>query len=129
MTMRATVPILLAALAVWPIGVGALAQDLGGNPPAATPIPRDAPDQSTPQSMSCIANGQAYSPGEIACVPACHGRQRLARCDAIAQSADWTTISDACPSARLTPLPPGNPAYPTVLACTLMTDAPFAQVQ
>jgi len=125
--MRATVLILSAALAVAPLGAGASAQE--SDDPAATPIPREAPNQSTPQLLSCIANGQAYSPGEIACVPACHGRQRLARCDAVAQSADWTTISDACPSARLTPLPPGNPAYPTVLACTLMTDAPFAQVQ
>lgn len=121
---------MLAALAVSTGGGVLVAQDSGTQAPA-TPIPAPAPDLSTPESqqLSCLANGQAYMPGEIACVPGCHGRQRLARCDALAASASWTTISDNCPTARLTPLPPGNPAYPTVFACSWMTNAPYAQVQ
>jgi hypothetical protein len=120
--------ILLTVVTVFSGAMGALAQDSNAAP--STPAPSETPNFSTPdtQNLSCIANGQAYVPGEIACVPACHGRQRLARCDALADaSADWTTISDSCPSARATPLPPGNPAYPTALICTLMTDVPFAR--
>jgi hypothetical protein len=127
--MRKTALVLLTALVVSAGAGGLVAQDTGE--PQATPIPAPSPDLSTPenQQLSCLANGQAYTPGEIACVPGCHGSQRLARCEAIRSTADWTTISDNCPTARLTPLPPGNPAYPTVMVCTLMTHAPYAQVQ
>jgi hypothetical protein len=127
--MRKTAFVLITAFAVSAGAGGLLAQS--AEEPKATPIPAPAPDLSTPenQQLSCLANGQAYTPGEIACVPGCHGRQRLARCDAISTTADWTTLSDNCPTARLTPLPPGNPAYPTVMACSWMTNAPYAQVQ
>jgi hypothetical protein len=127
--MRKTALVLFTAFAVSAGAGGLLAQ--GSGEPNATPIPVPAPNSSAPenQQVSCLANGQAYTPGEIACVPGCHGRQRLARCDAISASADWTTISDNCPTARLTPLPPGNPAYPTVMVCSWMTSAPYAQVQ
>ncbi len=126
--MRRAALVLLAILAVT-VGT-ATAQD--GTTAPSTPIPDSTPNLSTPpsdQTLSCLANGQAYTPGEVACVPGCHGRQRLARCDAASTSADWTTISDACPSALMTPLPPGNPAHPTLLACVMMPYAPFAQIQ
>jgi hypothetical protein len=127
--MRKTALVLFTAFAIAAGSGWVLAQ--GAGDPNATPIPPAAPDVSTPenQQITCLANGQAYTPGEVACVPGCHGRQRLARCDAISTSADWTTLAESCPSARLTPLPPGNPAYPTVLACSWLTNAPYAQVQ
>lgn len=127
--MRKTALVLFTAFAVSSGAASLFAQ--GTDEPKATPIPPPSPELSTPenQQLSCLANGQAYTPGEVACVPGCHGRQRLARCDALAASADWTTLSESCPSARLTPLPPGNPAHPVVLACSWMTNAPYAQVQ
>ncbi len=126
--MRRAALVLLTVLAI-SAGPGAIAQD--GTTPPATPLPDSAPNLSTPENqvLSCLANGQAYTPGEVACVPGCHGRQRLARCDALSTNADWTTISDSCPSALITPLPPGNPANPTLLACVMMPYAPFAQIQ
>ena len=126
--MRRAALVLLTVLTM-SASPGVYAQD--GNAAPVTPLPDTAPNLSTPenQTLSCLANGQAYTPGEVACVPGCHGRQRLARCDALAAKADWTTLSDSCPSARMTPLPPGNPAHPTLLACVMMPYAPFAQIQ
>jgi hypothetical protein len=50
-------------------------------------------------SGTCTAGGHIYQPGDIACIPACHGQQRLAKCDQSAKGFTWTTISDSCPSA------------------------------
>jgi hypothetical protein len=55
----------------------------------------------------CTNAGTQYKVGEYACIAACHGQRRLARCDAVAQSASWTYVSDACPSAMI------NPAWPS----------------
>jgi hypothetical protein len=92
---------------------GALAQ---GDPPAAAPDPSQgiAPgddglqggaDDDMADPLACIANGQSYAPGEIACVPGCHGRQRLARCDMAGASVGWTTVANDCPTAAVTPIP------------------------
>ncbi len=51
----------------------------------------------------CLNSGRQYKVGEFACIPACHGQRRLARCDKVAETASWTYVSDACPSALLPP--------------------------
>ena len=73
--------VILAALAAGPV----LAQDVA------------------PQSATCLNSGNQYKVGEYACIAACHGARRLARCDAVAQTASWTYVSDACPSAMAPP--------------------------
>jgi hypothetical protein len=65
---------------------------------------QDAPPVTT---AVCTNAGTQYKVGEYACIAACHGQRRLARCDAAAQSASWTYVSDACPSAMI------NPAWPS----------------
>jgi hypothetical protein len=77
----------------------------------------------------CISNGISYQAGEVACIPGCHGAQRLARCDVVANYASWTTIANQCPSALLTPIPKGSAFRPVQLSCNLMPNAPFAQFQ
>lgn len=71
---------------------------------------------------TCQNAGTQYKVGEYACIAACHGARRLARCDALAQTASWTYVSDACPSAMI------NPAWPSDWtekpAVTLMTPIP-----
>jgi hypothetical protein len=49
--------------------------------------------------LTCVAAGRDYSIGEIACIPACHGQQRLAKCERTDRGVDWTSISDNCPAA------------------------------
>jgi hypothetical protein len=71
---------------------------------AAPALAEDAPAAS---SLVCMNAGTRYKVGEYACIAACHGQRRLARCDAVAQSASWTYVSDACPSAMI------NPAWPS----------------
>jgi len=56
---------------------------------------------SAQESGSCTNSGNIYRVGDVACIPACHGQQRLARCDLASGQATWTTIADACPSARM----------------------------
>ena len=56
-----------------------------------------------PNSATCLNSGNQYKVGEYACIAACHGARRLARCDAVAQTASWTYVSDACPSAMAPP--------------------------
>jgi hypothetical protein len=71
----------------------------------------------------CMNAGNRYQVGDYACLPGCHGRQRYARCDAIAQSASWTYISDVCPMALFTPDPPvGVTAAPVA---TAMSPIPY----
>lgn len=53
--------------------------------------------------MTCVAAGKSYRIGDVACIPACHGSQRLARCELSTTGVSWTPISDSCPSARSTP--------------------------
>jgi hypothetical protein len=71
----------------------ALAQDATAPPGGSTPAPTVA--------QVCKTSGTSYKVGEYACIPACHGQRRLARCDASSNTASWTYVSDACPSAML----------------------------
>jgi len=64
-----------------------------------------AQDKAT---LICTNAGIQYQPGEYACIPACHGQRRLARCDTVAERASWTYVSDACPSAMII-----NPPWPS----------------
>jgi hypothetical protein len=50
--------------------------------------------------ITCIAQGRDYVVGDIACIPACHGSQRLAKCEQTNNGGvTWTPISDSCPQA------------------------------
>ena len=67
----------------------------------------------------CTSAGVQYKVGEYACIPACHGRRRLARCDVLADTASWTYVLDACPSAMINRPWPGEwTALPVVAAMT-----------
>jgi hypothetical protein len=75
----------------------------------------------------CMNSGRAYKIGEYACIPACHGQRRLARCDSPSgqaqaadqsQAATWTFVSDVCPSAMLPPSPAEATARPIKAAMT-----------
>src|SRR5258708_23022184 len=84
-----------------------------------------APALSAEATPVCQNSGRDYKVGEYACIPACHGQRRLARCDAAAQtqsaqtqSASWTYVSDVCPSAMLPPAPSDATARPIRVAMT-----------
>jgi hypothetical protein len=71
-----------------------------------------AQDQSAPSSpvpgvgtttLACINAGSQYQVGEFACIAACHGQRRLARCDQVAERVSWTYVSEACPTAMINP--------------------------
>ena len=91
--------------------------------------PLFAQDQSTPPpasgnvSLACTNAGNQYAVGEFACIAACHERRRLARCDQVAESASWTYVSDACPSAMINPPWPGD--HTELPAITMMTPIPL----
>ena len=57
------------------------------------------------QEASCSNAGNVYQVGDVACIAACHGRQRLAKCELVSNAATWTTLSESCPSARLMSVP------------------------
>jgi hypothetical protein len=80
------------------------------------------PALSAEASAVCQNSGRDYKVGEYACIPACHGQRRLARCDAVTQSqsatANWTYVSDVCPSAMLPPAPADATARPIRAAMT-----------
>jgi hypothetical protein len=59
-------------------------------------------------SLICRNAGHEYRVGDYACIAACHGKRRYARCDTVADKASWTFISDVCPSASLTPPDPAR---------------------
>jgi hypothetical protein len=59
-------------------------------------------------TLVCTNAGNEYKIGEYACIAACHGQRRLARCDAIATATTWTYVSDACPSAMVVPQWPSD---------------------
>jgi hypothetical protein len=68
-------------------------------------------------TLVCTNAGNTYKVGEFACVAACHGARRLARCDMILKSATWTYVSEVCPSARFVPGPPAEASQiPTLVA-------------
>ena len=66
--------------------------------------------------LACLSDGHSYRVGEYACLPACHGKFRYARCDAVATAASWTFISDTCPSALLRPKIPAYASLVPVVA-------------
>ncbi len=113
--------IILAALTA-ALAMPALAQDTA---PPALPSPPPAlqsPPAGAASSATCMNAGNVYKVGDYACIAACHGQRRLARCDAVNQAASWTYVSNACPSAMI------NPAWPSdwteVPAATDMTPVP-----
>ena len=57
-------------------------------------------------SLVCTNAGNSYKVGEFACIAACYGARRLARCDLVVETATWTYVSEVCPSAILVPGPP-----------------------
>ncbi len=104
---------ILTALSVNP----AAAQDA----PAATPLPATPlpPSASPAGPVTCSSAGNTYQAGDYACIPACHGQRRLARCDAAGQAGAWTYVSNSCPSAMINaPWPSDWSALPTVTDMT-----------
>ena len=76
-----------------------------------------APGFAADATLICLSGGNQYKVGDYACIPGCHGRQRYARCDAVAETASWTFISDVCPMAlRSLPAPGENSPVPVVTA-------------
>ena len=70
-------------------------------------------------AATCTNAGNIYKVGDFACIAACHGARRLARCDMLSTQASWTYVSDVCPSAWLVPGPPDNASQlPVVAAMT-----------
>jgi hypothetical protein len=106
--MRSTRILVGLVLASAFAGPPAIAQD--GTPPAAS-------------AALCSYAGRDYKVGEFACIAACHGNRRLARCDAILDSASWTYVSDTCPSASLNPPWPSD--WSEVPAAVAMTPVPL----
>jgi hypothetical protein len=64
------------------------------------------PAQGAEATLLCVNAGHEYKVGDYACIAACHGKRRYARCDMIAEKTSWTFISDVCPTAHLTPPDP-----------------------
>ena len=92
---------------------------------AGAALAQDAAPQSTPPSqsaMQCLNAGQSYKTGDYACIAACHGQRRLARCDAGEAAARWTYISESCPSAMLNP--PWPDSWSEVPAALAMSPIP-----
>jgi hypothetical protein len=73
-------------------------------------------------SLVCTNAGNSYKVGEFACIAACHGARRLARCDVVTETAAWTYVSDVCPSAMFVPGPPSEASQIPVKAA--MTPLP-----
>lgn len=80
--------------------------------------------QAQDATLTCFNGGNQYKIGDYACIPACRGRQRYARCDAIASKASWTFISDVCPVAAVSPAARGGVSFAPVESA--MTPIPFA---
>jgi hypothetical protein len=90
---------------------------------AADQAPQPGAQQTQPQTaVVCLNSGNTYKAGEFACIRACHGERRLARCDVVAEQASWTFISNACPSAML---PPGNDNANMLPIAVAMTPIPL----
>ena len=81
------------------------------------------PAAAADASLVCVNAGRQYKVGDYACLPACHGRQRYARCDAVAEHASWTYISDVCPIALLAPAEPQDASFAP--ADSVMTPLPL----
>ncbi len=110
---------LAAGLLVALSAVPAAAQDA-----PAPPAPPTTPTPPAASSAVCTSAGNTYRAGDYACIPACHGQRRLARCDVVGQAASWTYVSNACPSAMInTPWPSDWSQLPAV---TDMTPLPVS---
>jgi hypothetical protein len=81
------------------------------------------PGMAAEATLVCMNSGKQYQVGDYACLPACHGRQRYARCDLVAKVASWTYISDVCPMALLAPAEPKAVSLAPV--ATAMTPLPL----
>ena len=96
--------------------------------PALLAIPaaaQDAPATPLPPAASpaiCTNAGNTYKVGDYACIAACHGERRLARCDGTGQVASWTYVSNACPSAMINAPWPSD--WSQVPAASDMTPVP-----
>ncbi|HZP19172.1 MAG TPA: hypothetical protein VFB16_03105 [Bauldia sp.] len=101
---------LLARAVVAMAGIVPAAALAADNP--ATPITPGA------SAAVCRNAGNVYKVGEFACIAACHGERRLARCDAGAQMGSWTFVSNVCPSAMLPPSPSDANVIPVAVAMT-----------
>ncbi len=86
-------------------------------------VAASAPAVAADASLVCVNAGRQYKVGDYACLPACHGRQRYARCDAVAEHASWTYISDVCPIALLVPAQPHAASFAP--ADSVMTPLPL----
>ncbi|MEJ0012611.1 MAG: hypothetical protein WDM94_08285 [Bauldia sp.] len=65
-------------------------------------VAEDAPaTNNPPAALACTNSGMHYEPGDFACIAACHGRRRLARCDTVSNTATWTYIQDICPTSMI----------------------------
>ena len=78
-------------------------------------------------SLICTSGGVNYQVGDIACIPACYGQERLARCVASNGVATWSTISDSCPSA-MTPILPWTSRTAAVPALNVPISEPQADI-
>ncbi len=91
--------------------------------PAAAQDAPTTPALPAPASPAvCTSAGNTYNVGDFACIPACHGQRRLARCDVAGQSASWTYVSNACPSAMINAPWPSD--WSQLPAATDMTPLP-----
>jgi hypothetical protein len=52
-------------------------------------------------TLACTNAGLRYSVGDFACIAACHGQRRLARCDDVAEKATWTYVQENCPTSMI----------------------------
>jgi len=86
-------------------------------------VAASVPAVAADASLVCVNAGRQYKVGDYACLPACHGRQRYARCDAVAAHASWTYISNVCPIALLAPTQPQAVSFAPVDA--VMTPLPL----
>lgn len=66
-------------------------------------LPAFAEDAAPPAAttLACTNAGLRYQPGEFACIAACHGQRRLARCDAVTDKATWTYVQESCPTSMI----------------------------
>jgi hypothetical protein len=98
---------------------------LSASPAAAQDAPPTTPTLPVPALPAvCTSAGNTYSAGDYACIPACHGQRRLARCDVVGQSASWTYVSNACPSAMINGPWPSD--WSQIPAVTDMSPIPVA---
>lgn len=105
----------------WMLAAGVLVA-LSACPAAAQDAPT-TPALPTPATPAiCTSAGNSYKVGDYACIPACHGQRRLARCDVTGVSAAWTYVSNACPSAMITA--PWPTDWSQIPAATDMTPIP-----